>query len=82
MGVEVEGVGEEGGGGVWLTVEVEEMVADQGGVRGKAIALLQFVGGGGAEKVEGEIGGGKFGWGGDKEVYEIDCIRAAARIPC
>jgi hypothetical protein len=22
------------------------------------------------------------GWGGDKEVYEIDCIRVAARIPC
>ncbi len=21
-------------------------------------------------------------WGGDKEVYEIDCIRVAARIPC
>jgi len=61
LGVEVEGVGEEGGGGVGLTVEVEEMVADQGGVGGKAIALLDFVGGGGAEEVEGEIGGGKFG---------------------
>ena len=24
----------------------------------------------------------KKGWGGDKEVYEIDCIRVAARIPC
>jgi hypothetical protein len=23
-----------------------------------------------------------FPWGGDKEVYEIDCIRVAARIPC
>src|SRR6476469_1226942 len=21
-------------------------------------------------------------WGGDKEVYDIDCIRVAARIPC
>jgi hypothetical protein len=21
-------------------------------------------------------------WGSDKEVYEIDCIRVAARIPC
>jgi|GEM_PF-5527791 len=21
-------------------------------------------------------------WGGDKKVYEIDCIRVAARIPC
>ncbi len=61
LGVEVEGVGEEGGGGVGLTVEVEEMVADEGGVRGKAIALLQFVPCGGTEEVEGELDGGMFG---------------------
>jgi len=28
------------------------------------------------------IGINNYPWGGDKEVYEIDCIRVAARIPC
>lgn len=37
------------------------MVVDQGCIRRKAIALLEFVGGGGTEEVEGEIDGGKFG---------------------
>jgi hypothetical protein len=37
------------------------MVVDEGCVGEKAIALLQFVGSGGTEEVEGEIDGGKFG---------------------
>jgi hypothetical protein len=61
LGVEVEGVGEERGGGVRLTVEVEEMVADQGCVGGKVIALLQFVPSGRTQEVKGEIDSGMYG---------------------
>ncbi|MCT7967815.1 hypothetical protein NG799_15850 [Laspinema sp. D1] len=40
---------------------MQQMVVDEGCIRGKAIALLEFVGGGGTEEVEGEIDGGVFG---------------------